>query len=220
VASVVVIERDEPLALGIASALEQAGHTVEILSEPDETMKHLYQYHPDLVIISEEFSKIDGEILCSRIRKASYLPIIYLGSNNRIIEALESGFDAYIGRPPDLRELVARVQSLIRRKPRVVPPKNNPGVSINRYLLREGNGLATLTPTESRLASYLVSNKERLIGYRDIIGDVWGGKMVSVNTLHFHIRKLLSKLVNGSIVRIRGQGYFFRPLTGGSNRGN
>lgn len=115
-ASIVIIEKDESLASVMETALKEAGHAVEKISEPAEVVEIMYQVHPELVILSEDLSKVEREDFCMRIRKASYLPIILIGSKDNAAEALESGFDVHISRPPDICELVARVQSLIRRK--------------------------------------------------------------------------------------------------------
>ena len=147
-----------------------------------------------------------------RIRQASYLPIIVLGSEEKAAEMLELGADAYIAKPPDLSELVARVHSLLRRKPKDNPSGGNPEPDIKNCLTKEGKGLNGLTPTEFRLASCLIINKGRLLGYRQLVAEVWGGKTVTIDTLHFYMRRLRQKLANGSIFMLRGVGYCFSDV--------
>ena len=125
VAHIVVIERDEHLAMQMTSALEAAGYRVEIVTDPAEGLRTFYQANPDLVILAEELPKVDGEDTCLRIRRASYLPIIVIGSKQKAVEALEHGVDAYINRPPDLDELIARVRALLRHKPSSNPQETN-----------------------------------------------------------------------------------------------
>ncbi len=74
-----------------------------------------------------------------RIRQASYLPIIVLGSQEKAAETLELGADAYMTKPPSPSELVARVRSLLRRKPRYDPPGDNSEPEIKSCLTKEGN---------------------------------------------------------------------------------
>jgi len=125
------------------------------------------------------------------------------------VEILELGADAYMTKPPSLSELVARVHALLRRKPRCHPPGDNPGPDIENHLSDGGNDSDGLTPTEYRLASCLILNKGRLLGYSQLISEVWGGKEVSLNTLHFYMRRLRRKLGNGGIFMLRGVGYSF-----------
>jgi len=151
---------------------------------------------------------VDGEDACLRIRQASYLPLIVLGTKEEAAEVLELGADAYMTKPPSLRELVARVRTLLRRKPRYVPPVDSPRLEIEKHLPNGGDGNG-LTPTEFRLASCLLLNRGRLVEYPRLISEVWGGKTVSVDNLHFYVRRLRSKLVNVSIFGLRGVGYCF-----------
>ena len=100
----------------LGSALEAAGFKVTHAADSLEGLNKLYESHPQLVIMSEDLPAVNGEELCSRVREVSYLPIIVLGSEEEAAEEmLEVGADAYILKPLNLAELVARVRSLLRR---------------------------------------------------------------------------------------------------------
>jgi len=187
--------------------LEEAGYTVVRTTDALEGLKKLYEAYPDLIIVAKELPMVNGEDPCLRMRQASYLPIIVLGNDEEAAEILELGADAYMTNPPSLRELVARVRALLRRKPRADPPAGNPESEIKNRLDNGGDGSNGLTSTEFRLASCLVLNKGRLLGYPRLISEVWGGKEVSLDTLHFYIRRLRSKLANVGIFGLRGVGY-------------
>lgn len=143
------------------------------------------------------------------VRQASYMPILVLGGEEGTAEMLELGADAYMTKPLDLNELVARVKSLLRRKPKDSWPGGNPKEVIKDCLNKGGSDLDGLTPIEFRLASCLVLNKGRLLGYSRIIREVWGGREVSRKTLQFYIRCLRRKLANINIFGMRGIGYCF-----------
>ena len=212
-AHILLIEKDEALAVKIAAALEEAGHKVVRASDALDGLKKLYEAYPDLVIMARELPMLDGEEPCLRIRQASYLPIIVLGSEEEAAEMLEIGADAYMMKPPNLGELTARVHSLLRRKPKDDPPGGNPMPHIKNCSTKEGKGSSKLTPTEFRLISCLILNKGRLLGYRQLVAEVWGGKAVSTDTLHFYMRRLRQKLANGGIIMLRGVGYCFSDAT-------
>ncbi len=217
-ARILLVEKDKALAEKAAAALEEAGYKVVRASDTLDGLKKLYQAYPDLIIMARELPMVNEEEPYFRIRQASYMPIIVLGSEEEAAEMLELGADAYITKPPNLGELVARVHSLLRRKRKDDPPGGNPGSHIKHCLTKEGKGLCGLSPTEFRLASCLIFNKDRLLGYRQLVAQVWGGKAVTTDTLHFYMRRLRQKLADGSIFMVRGVGYCFSDAGKWSSR--
>ena len=174
-------------------------------------LRQLYEEaYPDLIIAARELPMVNGEDPCVRIRQASYLPLIVLGSREEAAEVLELGADAYMIKPPILRELVARVRTLLRRKPRYAPPVDNPKLEIENRLPNDGDGSNGLTFTEFRLLACLILNNGTLLSYPRLISEVWRGKEVSRDTVHFYVRRLRQKLQGYSpchIVNCRGVGY-------------
>ncbi len=206
-ARILFIENDEALAVKAAAALEEAGYKVVRTTDALDGLKKLYEAYPDLIIVERELPMVNGEDPCLRIRQACYLPIIVLGNREEAAEMLESVADAYMTKPPSLKELVARVNALLRRKPGNDPPGDNPGLEIENRRGNGGDEANGLTPTEYRLASCLMLNKGKMLDYARLISEVWGGKEVSVDTLHFYVRHLRSKLANACISGLRGVGY-------------
>ena len=212
---ILVIEKDEALAVKAIAALEEAGYKVVRVTDTLDGLKQLYEAYPDLIIVAADMPMVNGEDACLQIRQACYLPIIVLGSQEEAVEMLELGADAYMTKPPSLTELVARVHVLLRRKPRYDRLRHNPKLEIENRLPKGGKGLNGLTPTEFRLASCLILNEGRLLDYPWLISGVWGGKKVSLDTLHFYMRRLRSKLANVGILGLRGIGYCFSGKTKG-----
>ena len=203
-----VIEKDEALAVEVVTALEEAGYTVVRTADALDGLKKLYEAYPDLIIMAKELPMVNREDPCLRIRQASYLPIIVLGGNDESAEMLELGADAYMTKPPSLSELVARVHALLRRKPRYDSPAGHPDFDIDSLLPPKGGKESEgLTGTEYRLASCLLLNRGRLLGYPQLISEVWGGRKVSLDTLHFYVRRLRQKLDSFNISGLRGVGY-------------
>lgn len=209
-ASILVIEKDETIAVRATTALEEAGYTVIRVVDFLDGLKQLHEVNPDLIIMNRELPTVNGEDPCLRVREACYLPIIATGAAEEAVEILELGADAFMTKPLNLRELVARVKTLLRRNSRNNPPRANSGSEITDQITKSVNSSNQLTLTEFRLASCLVFNKSRLLDYHQLINDVWGLEKVSLDTLHFHMRHLRKKLrgySNCRIVSFRGVGY-------------
>ena len=200
---ILIIEKDQALAEKEAVALEKEGYKVKICADALEGIKKLYESYPDLIIASRDLPMVKGEDAYQRIRQASYLPLIVIGIEEESAEVLEFGADAYITRETDLRELVARVRSILRRKMGLKSrdgrnsgegDRDNPvddPVPVNKG---NSDGSNYLSATEFHLASCLLFNKSKLIDYQRLIGEVWGGKEVSLDTLHNYMRSLSQKL--------------------------
>jgi len=133
---ILVIESDESLAAAEAAALEEAGYSVVRGFNALDGLKKLYETHPDLIIVARELPVIGREDPCLRIRQASYIPIIALGSEEYSMETLEIGADAYMARPPSLVELVARVNALLRRKQKDIPRDDNHEPDNGNHLIK------------------------------------------------------------------------------------
>ncbi|MFC1948173.1 response regulator transcription factor [Chloroflexota bacterium] len=115
--SVLVIESHETTGIMVSSALEGAGFTVTCVSNPSEGLEQLCESFYHLIVMNSSLPEIFGEDARLIIRRASYLPMIVLGESHDIAQSLELGADAFMTKPPLLRELVARARNLINRKP-------------------------------------------------------------------------------------------------------
>ena len=207
----------------VSDALGDASYEVVRASDALEGLKDLHEFQPDMIIMGSQLPNIHGEDALLRIRQAISLPIMVLGNKDECFESLETGADAFMTRPPGLRELVARVRNLLRRANRFGPYKND----YNRGNMLDNNndpppnsehGRDFLTPTEFRLASCLMANKGKLVSYSRLLSEVWGRKEVSIGTLHFHVRRLRRKMEAVSskpvdIVNSRGVGYIYGEVT-------
>ena len=106
------------------------------------------------------------------------------------------------------------MDSILRRKRDSAPPGGDDR-NDNGSLTHEPEKPTKLTDTEIRLDSCLKLNQGRVIGYRELIGAVWGGRKVSLDTLHYYVRRLKSKLLGNRIVQQRGFGYLWAKQKAG-----
>ncbi len=126
---ILVIVKDDNLASQLVTALRTVGYYVWRARDGVEGLKKLRRASPDLVVIERELSPVNKQDPLSRIRQASYVPIIAVGKDNDPTDVLEFGADVYMLNPPSLMELTARVRALLRRKNlgRVTPGQDELG---------------------------------------------------------------------------------------------
>ena len=117
---VLVIENNPILKAKVVRALEAVGYTVEVACHIVDGLRKLDEATPDLVIMGNDLPTVEGQEACSRIRQVSYSPIIVLGTEDRTVETLQSGADAYMTMPLAVDELVARVHAMLSRRRRRV----------------------------------------------------------------------------------------------------
>jgi len=104
----------------LVKALEEGGYSVEAASHVLDGLRKLDETTPDLVIVGQDLPTVEGEEVCPRVRQVSYLPMIVLGTEDRTVETLQSGADAYMTMPLAVDELIARLHAMLRRKRREV----------------------------------------------------------------------------------------------------
>lgn len=115
---VLIVHKDKKIRQLVGKALNQEGFETVTVSDSLQGIRALYRTSPHLVIAGQELSLLNSEDFCIRLRRVSSVPLIVLGSRNgeaTLVRILEMGADAYIPPPLDVQELIARVQSFVRR---------------------------------------------------------------------------------------------------------
>lgn len=182
----------------LASILVAEGFEVITASDSASGLRKLHEALPWLVIMDEELTPLNNQELCSRIREVTEAPIIVLGKEEERARMLALGADAYLVTPVCAGVLIARVHSLLRCYKGLMFWNDE---SFPVWLFD------SLTSTESRVLSCLVLNKGRVVSYPQLVTEVWGGQAVSLDNLHFYVRRLQQKIANGAISQLRGVGY-------------
>jgi DNA-binding response OmpR family regulator len=124
---ILVIAGNDYLASQLKLTLRREGYRVWRAKDETDGMKKLHRSNPDLVVIERELSRVSRHDACLRIRQACYIPIIAVGSEEDVPQTLEFGADVYMQKPPNFKELTARIRALLWRKNGREPPWNNTG---------------------------------------------------------------------------------------------
>jgi DNA-binding response OmpR family regulator len=227
---VLVVDDDRVVADLVAFTLRRAGYEAVMASDAASTLRRWHEDQPDLIVLDINLPGTaqlkDGFAICKHIRSQSDVPIILLtvrGEENDIVHGLEAGADDYILKPFSPRQLVARVQAVLRRG-RGVDPASAParlaidGLHFNPKLreVKLSNGITkSLTSLESRLLEYLMLNAGHILTTDDLISDVWGAGGGNSEMLRQLVRRLRAKIEDDSshpyyIQNLPGLGYAFR----------
>jgi two-component system, OmpR family, KDP operon response regulator KdpE len=199
---VLVVDDDPQILRAVRTSLHARGYDVTTASN-GETAVHLFGEDPfDLVVLDLGLPGMDGHELIRRLRAWSDLPIIVLSvreSQADKIAALDAGADDYVSKPFAMEELLARMRAVSRRstteKHSVALRFGEVEIDLARQLVKKGDELLRLTPTEYRLLETMASNPGKLLMHRWLLQKVWGPSYgEESHYLRVFIRQLRRKL--------------------------
>ena len=226
---VLLVEDDDTIAEPLVRGLERQGFSVRRAADGTSALAQVDSRRPDIVLLDLGLPDIDGYEVCRRIRLDSTLPIIVVTARGDEIDrvlGLELGADDYMVKPFGFRELVARMNAVLRRTSATAlddsaPITLDPGLVLDprsRRVTRDGEELG-LTRKEYDLLALLASDPGAIHTRESILEQVWDANWYGpTKTLDVHIKRLRSKIevdpanpVN--VVTIRGLGYKYEKLT-------
>jgi two-component system, OmpR family, KDP operon response regulator KdpE len=194
---------DEPQILrALRVILRDAGYEAVTASSGEEALDRAAVRPPEAAILDLMLPDIDGVELTRRLREWSEMPIVVLsavGEEDRKVEALAAGADDYVTKPFGPRELVARLEAVLRRaQPEGAEPTiAAEGIEIDlaaRSVRRDGEPVH-LTPTEFELLRVLARNRGRLMTHRALLVEVWGLEYADdFQVLRAHVANLRRKI--------------------------
>lgn len=227
VPTVFVVEDEESFIEALSVGLRKEGFRVEVARDGLEAIQRFADVKPDIVLLDLMLPKLSGEDVCRELRRQSHVPIIMVTAKSSEIDTvvgLELGADDYISKPYRIRELVARMRAVMRRR----TPETVTGAAQSDAL---AVGDVTLDPSEHsvkvrgepvalplkefELLHLLLANAGRVLSRDVLIDRVWGSDYVGdTKTLDVHIKRLRSRIEDDPgrptrIVTIRGLGYKF-----------
>jgi DNA-binding response OmpR family regulator len=231
---IVVIEDDAVVAETLTLYLEHAGYSVVTAADGREGLALARQPGVALVILDLMIPVVSGQQVCRALRETSRVPILMLTartSEDDRVAGLEMGADDYVPKPFSPREVVARVQALLRRAGKPGSNSSDPAARANADVLRAGSleidrwsrqvrvdgQPITLTPTELRLLEALARNPGRTFTRDELVARAFGPDYDGLDrTIDTHITNLRRKLDSptglrpghrGVIVTVHGIGY-------------
>ncbi|MFF6827657.1 response regulator transcription factor [Streptomyces longwoodensis] len=227
-ARILVVDDDPTVAEVVTGYLDRAGYVVDRAGDGPAALARAAGHRPDLVVLDLMLPGMDGLEVCRRMRADSGpVPVIMLtarGDEDDRILGLEVGADDYVTKPFSPRELVLRVESVLRRtRPRAdTGPLGAAGLTIDpaaRRATKNGTELA-LTLREFDLLAFFLRHPGRAYGREDLMREVWGWDFGDLSTVTVHVRRLRGKVEDDPgrprlIQTVWGVGYRFDPSAAG-----
>ncbi|MCX7868605.1 MAG: response regulator transcription factor [Terrimicrobiaceae bacterium] len=222
--SVLVVEDEADVADLVRYNLARAGFEVKLAADGPGALEAVSASRPDAVILDLMLPGMSGFEVCRRIRKhpgAEGVAILMLTAKSETAEkvrGLELGADDYITKPFSPKELVLRLQAVLRRLKAPAAGAGRieaAGLELDRSTMevRLDGARLDLTAIEFRLLNLLVERRGRTQSRESLLLDVWGyNSSVDTRTVDTHIRRLREKLGSRSswLETVRGEGYRFR----------
>ncbi len=223
-----LIVEDEPAILqGLADVFVYHGYEIDTAADGELALEKFLKHSYDLIILDVMLPKRDGFSVCNAIRQRDrYQPVIMLTaktSDEDIITGLTLGADDYVGKPFSVRELVLRVEAVLRRSQKFRDAQHQltvaEGIAIDTRTLAckvEGGGNTIMfTRREADLLDYLQRNADRPVSRNELLTEVWGyskGAQIETRTVDIHIAKLRRKIEPDPqnpryLVTVRNEGY-------------
>ncbi|TIC80658.1 response regulator transcription factor [Nocardioides sp. GY 10113] len=230
-ASVLVVDDDPTVREVVATYLRANAHEVTEAEDGEAAVEAMARRPADLVVLDLMLPGIDGLEVCRRIRATREVPIIMLtalGDEVDRVTGLEVGADDYVSKPFSPRELVLRVESVLRRtsgREPGLPDLLRDGDLVVDHLRREATRAGerlVLTAREYDLLRYLVAHPGIAFSRDDLLESVWGWSIGDRSTVTVHVRRLREKVEDDPtspvrLVTVWGIGYLWEAAESASS---
>ncbi|MCR5624291.1 MAG: response regulator transcription factor [Lachnospiraceae bacterium] len=200
---ILIVDDDKALSDIIRDMLMQYGYEVDLAKSVNDAFSVLIDKRYDLIVLDINLPDGDGFVICEELRRASNVPVIFASARTSVddrISGFEKGGDDYIPKPFSMKELLVRINALIRRTYGSDEQEEKVefgDVSVNltsRNVTKNGKEVS-LSLKEFDVLAYLAKNKGVAVKKDKIINEVWGAfSEVEASTLTVHIRWLREKL--------------------------
>ena len=226
--SVLIVEDDRNIAELLQLYLEKEGYAVITAEDGGKGLEKFRTIKPDLVLLDVMMPVMDGWAVCKAIRAESQVPIIMLTAKGEIddkVSGLKSGADDYITKPFEMKEVLARIEAVLRRTSGVSAEKKSRRLTFDKMtidmdsfeLIVDGKKVDT-PPKEMELLFFLASSPNRVYTRNQLLDEVWGFDYFGDSrTVDVHVKRLREKLESvsesWSLKTVWGVGYKFEVIT-------
>ena len=222
-AKILIVDDDKNICELLRLYIEKEGFTASLAHDGRQALSLFNTFEPDLILLDIMLPELDGWQVCREIRKKSDCPIIMLTAKGEVFDkvlGLELGADDYVVKPFESKEVVARINAVLRRvgKNETGSQKEvrfeNLSINLTNYELKV-NGVAIDTPPkELELVFHLASNPNRVFTRDQLLDEVWGFDYYGDSrTVDVHVKRLREKLEGVSqkwaLKTVWGVGYKF-----------
>ncbi|HZS30154.1 MAG TPA: response regulator transcription factor [Gaiellaceae bacterium] len=227
-AHILVVDDDADIRGLIRTLLEKEGATVYEAPDGRTALREFHARNPDLVLLDVAMPELDGWGVLERIRDMADVPVLMLtarGQESDRVRGLQGGADDYVVKPFGRQELVARVQSLLRRSRRAAGETEQEtyadgylAIDFAKLRVTVGEREVALTPLEFKLLTCFVRNPRQVLSRDQLLELVWGGTVgIGAEQVKLYVGYLRKKLDPGAptavpIRTVRGFGYRYEPV--------
>ena len=221
---ILIVDDEAPIREMVAFALNRADMLCAEAADVKQARVEIMTSMPDLILLDWMLPGVSGIEYARQLRRdplTQEVPIIMLtarGEEDDRIQGLQSGADDYLVKPFSTRELIARINAVLRRAAPYIETQRlcfgSLTIDIAGHRVQVDSKNLKLGPTEFRLLSFLAAHPDRVYSRRQLLDHVWGGNVyVDERTVDVHIRRIRKSFepfeLQGLIQTVRGSGYRF-----------
>ena len=224
---VLIVEDERNISELLQLYLEKEGYAVTVASDGKQGLEKFRTIKPDIVLLDVMMPVMDGWQLCRAIRAESKVPVIMLTAKSETddkVAGLKSGADDYITKPFEMKEVLARIEAVLRRSDRCAPETparklvfDKLTIDMDAFELTVDGKKVDTPPKEMELLFYLASSPNRVYTRNQLLDEVWGFDYFGDSrTVDVHVKRLREKLEGISekwcLKTVWGVGYKFEVL--------
>ena len=221
-ASILVVEDDRAILQGLLDVLVFNGYKVSGVEDGGEGLEKALEERHDLIILDVMLPTLDGFTICKKIRKEKPNQAIVIltakGSEDDIVSGFKAGADDYVSKPFSLRELMVRVEAVLRRAGKTLGDEqiHSHGIFFDGKTLMATHkeSVIELTRREMDIILYLHRKKDQIVSKKELLTEVWNytDPEIETRTVDIHMLKLRKKITSligdiPFILTVRGEGY-------------